>query len=229
MDAVRSRYERDSVQRYAREPRPHLPAEIFRPAPGRLAWLPVHAAVIAGAAAVVVTGAPWWVALACAVVAGHSWGCLGFLAHETMHHAVTRNRTVEKLVGYAGFGIYGLSPTLWSAWHNQAHHGNTGKPVADPDGFGTLGFWEKSRVVRALTSGGYLTQTQGARDRRQRLLRLTGKGAELEAELSQLQRARFARAYREAGPEAVAGFRQVLAGLLADQERAGVLRLIAKR
>ena len=67
-----------------------------------------------------------------------------------MHHAVVRNRTLEKLVGYAGFGIYGLSPTLWVAWHNQAHHGHTGKPVADPDGFGTLRFWEKSRVVRAL-------------------------------------------------------------------------------
>src|SRR5207249_2590947 len=29
-------------------------------------------------------------------------------------------------------------------------HGNTGKPVADPDGFGTLRFWQKSGVVRAL-------------------------------------------------------------------------------
>jgi fatty acid desaturase len=67
-----------------------------------------------------------------------------------MHHALTRNRTVEKLVGYAGFGIYGLSPTLWSAWHNQAHHGNTGKPVVDPDGFGTVRFWQKNAVVRAL-------------------------------------------------------------------------------
>src|SRR5215468_2279731 len=151
MEPARSRYERDSVQRYAREMRSHLPADIFHPAPGRLLWLPVHLAVIAGAAAIVVLGAPpWYVALAGAVVAGHSWGCLGFLAHETMHHAVVRNRTLEKLVGYAGFGIYGLSPTLWIAWHNQAHHGHTGKPVADPDGFGTLRFWEKSRVVRAL-------------------------------------------------------------------------------
>jgi hypothetical protein len=47
--------------------------------------------------------------------------------------------------------------------------------------------------------------------------------------LTALQRTRLAKAYREAGPEAVAGFRQVLSGLLADQERAGVLRLIAKR
>jgi fatty acid desaturase len=146
-----SRYERHSVQHYAREVRAHLPAAVFQPSPARLAWLPVHLAVIGGLAAYVVLATPpWYVALACALVAGHSWGCLGFLAHEAMHHALTRNRAVEKIVGYCGFGIYALSPTLWTAWHNQAHHGNTGRPVADPDGFGTLRFWQANAVVRAL-------------------------------------------------------------------------------
>lgn len=143
--------ERHPVQHYAREVRAHLPAAVFRPQPARLVWLPVHLGIVATLAAYVVRAAPpWYVALACAVVAGHSWGCLGFLAHEAMHHALTRSRTLEKLVGYSGFGIYCLSPTLWTAWHNQAHHGNTGKPVADPDGFGTLRFWRSSRVVRIL-------------------------------------------------------------------------------
>jgi fatty acid desaturase len=152
MQPARSRHEHDSVQRYAREVRPHLPAAVFRRVPARLLWLPVHLAVVVGAAAVVVRGAPWWGALAAAVVAGHSWGCLGFLAHEALHHGVVRSRAVEKVVGWVGFLPYCLSPTLWVAWHNQAHHGNTGKPVADPDGFGTLGFWQKSRVVRVLES-----------------------------------------------------------------------------
>jgi fatty acid desaturase len=67
-----------------------------------------------------------------------------------MHHALTRDRRLQRLVGYVGFGLYGLSPTLWVAWHNQAHHGNTGRPIADPDGFGRLGFWRKSAVVRTL-------------------------------------------------------------------------------
>jgi fatty acid desaturase len=152
MEAVTaSRHERHNIQHYAREVRRHLPPSVFRPAVGRLAWLPVHLAIVGAAAFVVIAASPpWYAALACAVVAGHSWGCLGFLAHEAMHHALTRNRAVEKLVGYVGFGIYGLSPTLWSAWHNQAHHGNTAKPVADPDGFGTVRFWQKSGVVRAL-------------------------------------------------------------------------------
>jgi fatty acid desaturase len=150
MDAIGSRHERQSVQRYAREVRAHLPADVFQPAPARLLWLPVHLAVIVAAAVVVVQGAPWWVALGCAIVAGHSWGCLGFLAHETLHHAVTRRRWVETLVGCVGFAPYALSPALWTVWHNQAHHGHTGKPVADPDGYGTLGFWKKSGVVRTL-------------------------------------------------------------------------------
>ncbi|MBI3769808.1 MAG: fatty acid desaturase [Deltaproteobacteria bacterium] len=146
-----SRYVAHSVQRYAREIRPHLAPEVFRPVPARLLWLPVHLAVILGLAAYVVRGAPpWYVAFLCALVAGHSWGCLGFLAHEALHHALTKSRLLEKVVGYCGFGIYGLSPTLWTAWHNQAHHGNTGKPVVDPDGFGTLRFWQANRVVRAL-------------------------------------------------------------------------------
>jgi fatty acid desaturase len=149
--STQSRHERHPVQHYAREVRAHLPAEVFQPATGRLAWLPVHLAVVVVAGAyVVAAGPPWYAALGCAIVAGHSWGCLGFLAHEALHHALTRSRKLENVVGYLGFGILCLSPTLWTAWHNQAHHGNTGKPVADPDGFGRLDFWRKSGLVRTL-------------------------------------------------------------------------------
>jgi len=120
-----------------------------------------------------------------------------------------------------------LGRAHYRALHFVARH--PGMPVSDL--LSILGITKQSlsRVVHSLTSAGYLNQAQGARDRRQRLLKLTAKGSELEAELSRLQRARFSKAYREAGPEAVAGFRQVLSGLLAEQERAGVLRLIAKR
>ena len=121
----------------------------------------------------------------------------------------------------------GLGRAHYRALHFVARH--PGLPVSDL--LSILGITKQSlsRVVRSLISGGYLAQSQGARDRRQRLLKLTPKGQQLETELAALQRARFAKAYRQAGPEAVAGFRQVLSGLLADQERAGVLRLIAKR
>jgi len=151
METVGSRYEQQPVQHYAREVRRHLPATVFQRTPERLWWLPLHLGLIVALATYVVRGAPpWYVAVPCALLAGHSWGCLGFLAHETLHHAVVKSAKAERLIGYAGFGLYGLSPTLWSVWHNQAHHGHTGKPVVDPDGYGTLGFWQKSAVVRAL-------------------------------------------------------------------------------
>src|SRR5438105_3019028 len=109
--SVASRYEQRPVQHYAREVRSHLPPRIFEPATSRLWWLPVHLGIIGALAVYVVSEQPPWpLALVCALVSGHSWGCLGFLAHEALHHAVVKNRLVEKLVGYCGFGIYGLSP-----------------------------------------------------------------------------------------------------------------------
>ena len=151
MESSGSRWERQSVQRYARELRAVLPAAVFERAPARLLWLPLHLAIIVALGTYVVRAAPpWWVAVACALAAGHSWGCLGFLAHEAMHHTLVRSRGVERLVGWFGFAPYCLSPTLWSAWHNQEHHGKTGKPKGDPDSYGTLDYWRKSAVVRAL-------------------------------------------------------------------------------
>ena len=76
-----------------------------------------------------------------------------------------------------------------------------------------------SRVLSQLVQEGYITQRPGTRDRRQRLLELTPKGAELERQLSEGQRALVARAYRAAGAEAVDGFRKVLLGLINETDR----------
>jgi DNA-binding MarR family transcriptional regulator len=64
-----------------------------------------------------------------------------------------------------------------------------------------------------LLQDGYVAQRPGATDRRQRLLVLTEKGEDLERRLWEIQRRRIARAYRQAGAEAVEGFRTVLAGM----------------
>ena len=78
-----------------------------------------------------------------------------------------------------------------------------------------------SRVLGQLVRQGFITQRPGATDRRQRLLSLTERGAELERKLTEDQRALVARAYRSAGAEAVEGFRKVLMGMIneADRER----------
>ncbi len=76
-----------------------------------------------------------------------------------------------------------------------------------------------SRVLGQLVREGFVVQRPGVRDRRQRLLELTEKGWELERRLSERQRSRIARAYREAGVEAVEGFRQVLLGMIDSPDR----------
>jgi DNA-binding MarR family transcriptional regulator len=75
-----------------------------------------------------------------------------------------------------------------------------------------------SRVLGQLVRQGFIIRRPGARDRRQRLLDLTLKGRELERQLSELQRARVASAYRQAGAQAVEGFRGVLLGIIADED-----------
>jgi DNA-binding MarR family transcriptional regulator len=73
-----------------------------------------------------------------------------------------------------------------------------------------------NRVLGQLVRQGFIVQHPGAQDRRQRLLQLTDKGYELERQLSALQRARVAAAYRKAGAGAVEGFRKVLLNIIAS-------------
>lgn len=82
-----------------------------------------------------------------------------------------------------------------------------------------------SRVLSELVRQNFITQQPGQRDRRQRLLQFTAKGAELERRLSESQRRRVARAFRAAGAEAVEGYRKVLIGMIDESERAKLPRI----
>lgn len=77
-----------------------------------------------------------------------------------------------------------------------------------------------SRVLGQLVREGFITQRPGDRDRRQRLLELTPAGIELERQLTEKQRIRIAAAYRDAGAEAVEGFRKVMLGMIDEADRA---------
>jgi DNA-binding MarR family transcriptional regulator len=70
-----------------------------------------------------------------------------------------------------------------------------------------------------LVDEGHVEQRTGTRDRRQRLLRLTDSGRQLERRLSSEQRARIARAYRSAGAQAVEGFHKVMLGIMNESDR----------
>lgn len=106
--------------------------------------------------------------------------------------------------------------------HHRAIHfikrspGNTVNNLLD-----ILGVTKQSlnRVLRALIADGLVESRVGKQDRRERHLYLTETGQELEKELSEAQRGRMRAAYRDAGPEAVAGFRQVLEQIMDPEMR----------
>ncbi|MEP3347058.1 MAG: MarR family transcriptional regulator [Litoreibacter sp.] len=106
--------------------------------------------------------------------------------------------------------------------HHRAIHfikrspGNTVNNLLD-----ILGVTKQSlnRVLRSLIVDGLVESRVGKQDRRERHLYLTDAGQELEKELSEAQRSRMRAAYRDAGPEAVAGFRQVLEQIMDPEMR----------
>ncbi len=77
-----------------------------------------------------------------------------------------------------------------------------------------------NRVLRTLIDDGHVKSEKGRRDGRERHLYLTEKGESLERQLSDAQRARLRVAFRAAGPQAVAGFRQVLEAMMDPEIRA---------
>ena len=83
-----------------------------------------------------------------------------------------------------------------------------------------------NRVLRQLVEDGLVLSTTGAEDRRQRNLRLSAAGEALERALSEPQRERLRRAYAQAGPEAVAGFRLVLENMLDPRGHGDVMSLL---
>lgn len=75
------------------------------------------------------------------------------------------------------------------------------------------------RVLNDLSDRGLVENRPGQVDRRQRLLRLTPAGMELESELFDRLRERLSAAYSRAGQGAVGGFWAVLESLIPAEER----------
>ena len=82
-----------------------------------------------------------------------------------------------------------------------------------------------NRVLRTLIADGLVESRIGRNDKRERHLHLTVEGRALEQRLSDAQRARLRAAFREAGPEAVAGFRRVLEAMMDPEMQASYIRL----
>ena len=113
------------------------------------------------------------------------------------------------------------------AHHRAVHFINRSPGTTVNNLLSILGVTKQSlnRVLRTLIEDGLVRSEVGTRDKRERHLFLTETGEELERELSNAQRNRMRAAFRQAGPEAVAGFRQVLEAMMDGDMRRHYARL----
>jgi len=115
------------------------------------------------------------------------------------------------------------------AHHRAIHFINRQPGLTVNELLDILGVTKQSlnRVLRQLVEDGLVDSRIGEHDRRQRNLFLTETGEALERQLSDAQRQRMRKAYSNAGPEAVKGFRRVLEQIIDPEIRQGVLDLMS--
>ena len=113
------------------------------------------------------------------------------------------------------------------AHHRAIHFINRAPGTTVNNLLNILGVTKQSlnRVLRTLIADGLVESRVGQADKRERHLHLTDKGRALEGLLSDAQRARMRAAYRDAGPEAVIGFRKVLEAMMDPELRRAYARL----
>lgn len=118
----------------------------------------------------------------------------------------------DRILDHHGYG---------RAHHRAIHFINREPGLTVTTLLAVLGVTKQSlnRVLRTLIEDGLVESRIGKRDKRERHLYLTEAGGALERELSGAQRERMRAAYRAAGPQAVAGFRQVLEAMMDPEMR----------
>ena len=113
------------------------------------------------------------------------------------------------------------------AHHRAIHFINRAPGTTVNNLLNILGVTKQSlnRVLRTLIADGLVESRVGRIDKRERHLHLTDDGRLLEGRLSDAQRARMRAAFRDAGPEAVAGFRKVLEAMMDSEMQRAYTRL----
>jgi DNA-binding MarR family transcriptional regulator len=152
---------------------------------------------------------------------GTSGGSLLFLTDEQLRKGIE-----AMFFAYRGFTADPdriLEDYSYGRAHHRALHFINRSPGTTVNNLlAILGVTKQSlnRVLRSLIEDGLVESKIGRADKRERHLTLTDRGRALERLLADAQAARMRTAYRIAGPEAVAGFRQVLEAMMdADQRR----------
>ncbi|MGV3614397.1 MAG: fatty acid desaturase family protein [Fimbriimonas sp.] len=140
----------NTIPNYRNAVKKALPPEVFKPDFLNLLWFPVHAAIIAGGWYLLATNFSWWLAPIVALVVGHTFGCMGFLAHDICHGGSIKRLWVRDLLSGISFSPFWIGPYLWRRWHNADHHNNTNIEGVDPDHLFTIEDYKDNPVLKFL-------------------------------------------------------------------------------
>ncbi|KAJ03793.1 MarR family transcriptional regulator [Sulfitobacter mediterraneus] len=158
--------------------------------------------------------------------AGSSGESLLFLTDEQLRQAIE-----AMFFAYRGFTADPdrilVDMAYGRAHHRAIHFINRAPGTTVNNLLNILGVTKQSlnRVLRTLIADGLVESRVGRNDKRERHLFLTDAGRALEQTLSDAQRARMRTAFRDAGPDAVAGFRTVLEAMMDPEMGASYTRL----
>ena len=157
---------------------------------------------------------------------GHIGENLLFLTDEQLRQGIE-----AMFFAYRGFTADPdriLSDMAYGRAHHRAVHFINRAPGTTVNNLlSILGVTKQSlnRVLRTLIEDGLVESRVGKVDKRERHLFLTAKGETLEQKLSDAQRARMRMAFRDAGPDSVAGFRKVLEAMMDPEMRYAYTKL----
>jgi fatty acid desaturase len=133
---------------YVRDLRTKLAPDAFERSPSRVLLIPIYIGVITVATLAIANGwVPWFVVPLVSLLIGFSFAGITFVTHEMLHGGIVRGRRLQHVLGWIGFVPFVLSPRLWVAWHNNAHHGKTNLPD-DPDSYPMLDAYHSKRGAR---------------------------------------------------------------------------------
>ena len=140
-----------------------LPASAFSARPLRALWY-VPLWLIAGFGTWLLGSAERGMAttVLCCILVGNAYASMMLLAHEVVHGALVRSRSLQYSLAWLGMAPFLISPTLWRVWHNEVHHGRTNEIDRDPDIFAGEALHASSPSTRLILrvvpgSGGVLS------------------------------------------------------------------------
>jgi DNA-binding MarR family transcriptional regulator len=157
---------------------------------------------------------------------------------NALERKVSRDAVIELIeLLYFGYRDFTSDPDvlLLDFGFGRAHHRvvhfvgrNPGISVAELLDILRITKQSLARVLKELVERGIIEQRSGDADRRRRLLHLTEDGVSLHDRLMQPQIERVQAAIRHAGGDAAPVFQQVLYGLINEEERDRVEKVVGR-